>query len=132
MIDCDADYIFFSLTVAHSRDDDGHLQHDPNGRHLLLCRQERVEGNSPGKHPALQVRQRLSFQRGGRSANWMVLHCIVCLLSNIFWRTTEQIKLTMENPSQTHADSRGAACVGENRRGDQVEGIVERAQEVGR
>ena len=53
-----ADYIFSSLTVAHSRDDDGHLQHDPDGRHLLLCRQERVEGNSPGKHPALQVRQR--------------------------------------------------------------------------
>ena len=72
-----------------------------------------------------------SFQRGGRSANWMVLHGIVCMISNIFWHTTEQIKLMMENLSQTHADSRGAACVGEDRRGDQVEGIIERAQEVG-
>ena len=65
----------------------------------------------------------MSFQR---------LDGIVCMLSNIFWHTTEQIKLMMENPSQTHADSWGAACVGEDRRGDQVEGIVERAQEVGR
>ena len=83
MIDCDDDYIFSSFSVAHSRDDDGHLQHDPDGRHLLLCRQERVEGNSPGKHPALQVWQRLcpSNVADGWRIGWCCMVLCACYLT---------------------------------------------------
>ena len=55
-------------SVAHSWDDDGHLQHDPGGRHLLLCRQECFERNTPWKHTALQVI--IQWNHSDHSTNW--------------------------------------------------------------